>query len=223
MIGSARLISDQGNRWEHALNVCDALDLQCEHSPAVFLSDKEAQEHAARPLETEFHSMFTKGAVGCYLAHKNAWSEIAKHTDEKYHVVFEDDVALPNVETDEVKGKIDSILRQAAADGSDFVQLGHSHRRDARLNLHAYALKPSAAKRLASIADSKISRPIDNLTRDACQHGTLKCASLPEDLPNKGHTYTAGLLKQLKRTNDNPSRVEPHARDQLFLYKASLS
>jgi len=211
---SARVISDKGRRWRQAMDVCDELDIHCQHSGAVLLSEKAAQKCTSRVLAHERQS-FTKGTIGSYMAHQKAWHAVAASQNEDgWHVVLEDDVSLPDWNTRDVQNKITNAINAATASGNDFVQLGGSN--DLTPALHAYALRPSAASRLWEISAEcgAIERSAADLARDACRHNEISCARMAEDLPNRSYTRTDGILKQLKRTNDNPSQIRPLVRDQ---------
>jgi hypothetical protein len=211
---SARVISDKGRRWRQAMDVCDVLDIDCHHSNAVFLSERAAQKCTSRVLANERQS-FTKGTIGAYMAHQEVWRAIAaSQNKESWHVVLEDDVSLPDMNTNDVQKRITDEMNAATALGNDFVQLGGS--KGLTPALHAYALRPSAASRLFEISAEcgAIERSAADLARDACRHNEISCARMTEDIPNRSYTRTDGILKQLKRTNDNPSHTRPLVRDQ---------
>jgi hypothetical protein len=211
---SARVISDKGRRWRQAMDVCDKLDVRCEHADGVFLSERAAQKCTSRDLAVHKNS-FTKGTVGSYLAHQNVWRDVAQSKNKHgWHVVLEDDVSMPDIQPHEVQKHIADAMNTASAAGNDFVQLGGSVGKTSVL--HAYALTPAAAARLSDISSEcgAIERSVADLARDACRHNEISCAPMTDDLPNRSYTRTNGILKQLKRTNDNPSQTLPLIRDQ---------
>ena len=205
---TVRVISDKGRRWEHLQNVCKQLNLPCTHAPAVFLNDEEAKECVTRNLDGN-GGEFTKGAVGCYLAHKQVWDDIATGVDG-WHLVMEDDVALPLEGADKAKEDMIHAINQAG--DAEFIQFAHmkdKRKLANRMNLSAYALRPIGAEKLSNLAPScgSISKPIDHISAGACVENQMHCAPLPVDLQNSKNTWGGGTHKQMKRSKENPSLI----------------
>lgn len=110
-------------------------------------------EALARTGTRAEHRDLTPGAVGCYLSHLRAWRRVAG-SGAPYAFVFEDDADIPG----DTLARFERALAQVGGRPWDVLLLGCDGEGESAgpdltritrfLRLHAYAITPSAARRL---------------------------------------------------------------------------
>lgn len=202
MFRTVRVISDHGRRWDHAINVCKQLDLDCLHAPAVILSNEDAKACTKRG----YHNRFTRGAVGCYQAHLDAWKEVSE-LEDGWHLILEDDIALPNAPITTVTDKMTEHVNKY--NDKEMIHFGTYQPAPNYEATHAYAVTPIGAKKLLDLTPKcgDMDQPIDHITQAACRKNKVACAPHTADLPNSADTQFSGIIKQMRTNGENPSMV----------------
>ncbi len=137
------------------------------------------------------HHELTRGAVGCYLSHKEVYKRISQQ-DEDYGLIFEDDVKLSSLNLME---EINNIVNTVPKDW-DILLLGcvcfvcgkysSYYDVDRYFLMHAYIVKKSSAKKILHLIDQKkIEQQIDAHFSDLTEKGLLKIYCLRDKLANQ--------------------------------------
>ena len=171
--------------------------------PTIIFSDEDAKACTKRG----YHNRFTRGAVGCYQAHVDVWEEISQ-MEEGWHLIFEDDIALPNAPITTITDKIAAHMEEH--DEKEMIHLGTYRTAPNYEATHAYAVTPIGAKKLLDVTPKcgEMDKPIDHITHNACRQKKIACAPHSTDLPNSADTQFVGIIKQMRTNGENPSMVK---------------
>lgn len=187
----AYLVSNsRGTRHLRAVRRLGELGLPIVHIPAVFLDDDRhnSYDHSGR-LRRRGLGM-TKGEIGCFLAHRNAWKIISEQEENLVALVVEDDVGFhPGVA---------GVIADAAANlgSGDFIRVYSDWERRTLRSITleggyrmgipcspgnttvAYMIRSPAARRLLS-GSVRFNRPVDDYLGHAWLHGCREVALSP--------------------------------------------
>ena len=216
LIRSASVISDRLEpRWSHALAICDKLRLPCVHAPAIVVNTSFAAVCAGP-------SSLSRDELGCVLAHRQILARLAGRRDDAppsagetpgddddddrsavvyaaWHLIFEDDIEMPDTTIDTVQQAIVNHLHAAHDRLANVAHLGFCPNRDGLTFKcsHAYAVTRQGAKELLRQIPACSPRgPIDTIVALGCKTGAVRCAPVPVDLPNSATSRHKGILKQ---------------------------
>ena len=224
-IRSVSVISDRLEpRWSNALAVCDKLRLPCVHEPAIKVNTSLAAA-CVRP------NALSRGELGADLAHRRILARIVGGRDDAppsagetpgdadeersvvmypaWHLIFEDDIEMPDATIEAVRRAIVNHLLDAHDRLANVAHLGFCPGRNGLIKCaHAYAVTRQGAKELLrQIPACSPNGPVDTILAIGCKTGALRCAPVPADLPNSATSRFNGILKQHRRTAGYESMV----------------
>lgn len=109
---------------------------------AVFPSDKNV-----KMFGIPYKCPLKIGMLGCSISHRTLWKHIYEnHKIDKWVVIFEDDIMLPqNIDSQEVRNIMNQLMIQGTKESKNFIYFGYCM---SYLCLHAYAVTPEGAKLL---------------------------------------------------------------------------
>lgn len=186
-------------RFQDAYTASDLASIEFERIEGVngkeidiknYVSDK-AYDSILTAEKTGFrryHYELTRGAVGCYLSHKEVYKRIANQKQE-FAFVFEDDVRLSSLN---LLSDVNQIVNSVPKDW-DILLLGcvcfvcgkFSTYYDVNkyFLMHGYIIKRSSAKKILNLLnDQKIEQQIDAQFSDLAEQGILKIYCLRDKL-----------------------------------------
>lgn len=124
------------------------------------------------------HYELTRGAVGCYLSHMDAWQRLAG-SDKEQIMVCEDDAVLdPDIGQTAVKA-----MREVPTSW-DIILLGywcvkcetatHWRRMYRFFGLHCYLVRRSALQKVQEYTGGRVGQQFDSLLSDMCEEGRME-------------------------------------------------
>lgn len=152
------------------------------------------------------HYQITRGAIGCYLSHLEAYKRIAE-SDKDYGLVFEDDV---DFNTSEILQDLQNKIRTIHSEWDImllgcvcYVCNGYKDYYDAQkfILLHAYIVKKESAKKILEELEGKpIEKQIDSKFSDMAESGKLRVVCLKEQLASQNNNdYKTTIQLPIKK------------------------
>lgn len=185
------LVSEKGgSRYIRATQRVAELGFKVIHIPAVFVTSSCHNNYDSRGRITRRGNDLKLGEIGCFLAHKKAWEQIAIQDNESVALIVEDDINF--------KENAQSVFLAAAKSlkPHEFIRAYSDYERrlfkknDLGSGVQmgvptapgnttvAYMLRAAAAQKL--IKNSAIfNRPVDDYLGHAWLHGLRELALLP--------------------------------------------
>lgn len=130
------------------------------------------------------HYELTRGAVGCYLSHFEAWDRLLA-SDKNYIMICEDDAVLD----DDIRQKTENAITRLPFDW-DILLLGYwcvrcdrqqGFRKMQRFfGLHCYVINRQGVEKVKAYAGIRVSQQIDSMLSDMCSEGRLEVYGLEE-------------------------------------------
>lgn len=203
-----------GQRYQHALRLCNNLGFKCNRSKAMYVAMKEYKDvcgdHTVASKWGRTAHEFKQDSYrrGCAFAHRVALEQIAESENKKRRVIFEDDIVSP-YETQQhgdpkymenaarSRGEIMNFLEGTKE--ADLAYIGHCFNGNC---LHAYAVTPEGARKVLGLVDwcqpnrgtkspEGDFEPIDEILKKHCAADQL----LDGDRPNGNEPPQGAKLK----------------------------
>lgn len=160
---------------------------------------------AERTTYRQKHYELTRGAIGCWLSHRNLWRSVLD-TDKECAMVFEDDCVVART--------VHSVLKESQPPADwDIVLLGYICNECAETDcadmitvsrffgLHCYMIHRRGIKKiLANPKMNLITKQIDSVLCDMIRDGELNVYALPDPVAWQNNTdYATTIQMELRR------------------------
>ena len=132
------------------------------------------------------HYELTRGAVGCYLSHQQAWQSLLE-SDKNMSMICEDDAVLDSQAGSKI---LEALARQPPE--WDILLLGywcvkcgtgrHWKRMGRFFGLHCYLINRSAVPKISSYCGNRIGQQVDSMLSDMAFEGRLNVFGVQEKL-----------------------------------------
>ena len=182
-------------RFVHHLQATDLADVPLIRLRAVDGNNLDLKEHVTEQALREIklaervgyrqrHYELTRGAVGCYLSHMDAWTRLLT-SDKDVIMVCEDDAVL-----DRDIGRKVMVSLETLPAGWDVLLLGYwcvkcdrqqGFRKMHRFfGLHCYLINRGAVAKIKAYAGTRVSQQVDSMLSDMCSEGRLEVYGVDE-------------------------------------------
>ena len=166
---------------------------------------------AERNSYRQKHYELTRGGVGCWLSHRNLWSNILK-TDKQCALIFEDDCIMAKntlelLKDSRVPKDWDMCLAGYICNECSSLQCTDAIKVTRFFGLHCYMIHKRGIKKiLANPKMKEITKQIDSVLCDMIRDGELNVYALPEPIAwqnNRDYKTTIQMaMKKVRGVNE---------------------
>jgi len=162
------------------------------------------------------HYELTRGAVGCYLSHMNAWHRMLE-SDQQSIMICEDDAVLSK----NIRADLNSCLK-TIPNAWDILLLGywcvqcnrHAGWRNMHrfFGLHCYLIKREAVTKIESYCGTRIGQQLDSMLSDMCMEGRLVVYGVEEKLAMQAGSGSTVQMPMKSKSGVDPWMALPAVR-----------